>query len=74
MVNYQFEVIMKPKWKDEEIKKLFCLVEENNKKNKPIIESFREFAKMTNRNFLTVRNFYYMFVKLLQQNVEYQKN
>ena len=73
LVNYQFEVIMKPKWKDEEIKKLFYIVEENNKKNKPIIDSFREFAKLTNRNFLTVRNFYYMFVKLLQQNVEYQK-
>ncbi len=68
-----FEVIMKAKWKDEEIKSLFNLIEKNNKKNKSMLDSFREYASITKRNALSVRNFYYTYAKILKENVELQK-
>lgn len=59
---------MKAKWKNSEIKSFFELVEKNQKLNKPMLESFREFGKLTNRNELSVRNFYYTQAKLLSAN------
>ena len=64
---------MKAKWKDEEIKKLFSLVENNNSQNKSMIQSFKDFGRLTNRNALSVRNFYYAFAKLLNDDLSLQK-
>ena len=64
----EFEVNMKGKWKNEEIKKLFDCVEKGNKKNLSVLDSFRLFAKNSNRNALSVRNFYYAYVKELKAN------
>lgn len=63
-----FEVIMKEKWKNWEIKKLFELIETNQKVNKSMMESFREYAKLSNRNALSIRNFYYAQAKVLAEN------
>lgn len=71
--NYCFEVFMKAKWKDEEIKNLFKLVEKNQKNNLPIMQSFREFGKLTNRNPLSVRNFYYAETKILADSKNLQQ-
>lgn len=59
---------MKPKWNNEEIKKLFDIIDSDQNKNIPTLESFRKFAKLTNRNALSVRNFYYQYVKYLKAN------
>lgn len=64
---------MKAKWKNEEIKKLFDIVEKNQERNLPIIHSFKEFGILTNRNPLSVRNFYYAEAKLLAKNKNLQK-
>ena len=61
---------MKGKWKNEEIKKLFDCVEKGNKKNLSVLDSFRLFAKNSNRNALSVRNFYYAYVKELKSNTD----
>jgi hypothetical protein len=59
---------MKENWKNEEIKALFLCVQDGNKKHISTLDSFREFAKKTNRNALSVRNFYYQYVKYLKNN------
>ena len=59
---------MKAKWKDEEIVKLFSLIEENNKKNLSTMHSFKQFAKQSGKNTLTIRNFYYKFLKVLKSD------
>ena len=59
-------------WNKNNIKALFSFIEENNHKNIPIIKSFEIFAKKTNKNMLSVRNFYYAFVKLLKINKKLQ--
>ena len=59
---------MKNGWSDKEIKCLFDLVEKNNEQNMPVMKSFEIYAKKSNKNKLTVRNFYYSFVKLLKNN------
>ena len=64
---------MKPKWSEKEIKDLFDIVEKNNQKNLPMLSSFKEYAKLSNRNVFSVRNFYYTFLKTLQNNDELQK-
>ena len=66
-------VFMKPKWNDNEIKELFKIIENNESLNKPIMHSFREYAKISNRNALSVRNFYYAFLKILKNNKDLQK-
>ena len=64
---------MKAKWKDEEIKMLFETVELNNKRNIPLLNSFKEFGTKTHRNALSVRNFYYDYVKILNNNEDLQR-
>lgn len=64
---------MKAKWKDDEIKQLYTLVETNNQKNKSMLDSFKEFGKLTNRKTLSVRNFYYAFTKILKIDTSLQK-
>ena len=64
---------MKNKWKDEEIKTLFDIVEKNNKKNLSVLDSFREYANKTGRNALSVRNFYYTYLKELKNNDDLRK-
>lgn len=66
--NNFFEVTMKQNWTDEQIKALFDLIEKNSNENIPLIKSFDEFAKTCGKNKLTIRNFYYSFVKILKQN------
>ena len=63
---------MKPKWNNQQIKMLFDIVEKNNKIGKPTLESFDEYAKMSNKNILTIRNFYYSFLKILKNNLTLQ--
>lgn len=63
---------MKPKWNNNQIKTLFDIVEKNNKIGKPNLESFAEYAKIANKNILTVRNFYYSFLKILKNNQDLQ--
>lgn len=64
---------MKAKWKNDEIKSLFKIIENGQTKNLPIMQGFKEFGKLTNRNPLSVRNFYYAEVKLLKDNLALQK-
>ena len=59
---------MKAKWKDEEIKSLFKLIENQQLKNASMLECFKIYGKQTKRKPFSVRNFYYAQVKLLQQN------
>lgn len=59
---------MKAKWKDNEIKMLFDIVKNNNKKNIPTMYSFKEFSNITKRNIYSIRNFYYSYLKILRQN------
>lgn len=64
---------MKTKWKDEEIVKLFNIVSSNNKKNICTLQSFKQYANNTGRNALSVRNFYYTYLKILKDNPSLQK-
>jgi len=64
---------MKAKWKDDEIKMLFGIVKNNNKKNVSTLDSFREFSNITKRNIYSVRNFYYSYLKILGQNTRLAK-
>lgn len=61
---------MKPRWNNDEIKKLFVLVENNNKKNISALNSFKMYAKISKRNAYSIRNFYYDYVKVLKNNPE----
>lgn len=64
---------MKPKWNDKEIQSFLNFVEENNKKNKPLLHTFKEYAKISNRQPLSVRNFYYSCLKMIKNNKILQK-
>ena len=64
---------MKPKWNNQQIKTLFNIVEKNNKLGKPTLNSFDEYAKMSNKIIVTIRNFYYSFLKILKDNLSLQK-
>lgn len=64
---------MKPQWNDEEIKTLLKFVEENNKKNKPLLHTFKDYAKKSNRQALSVRNFYYSCLKMIKNDQNLQK-
>ena len=59
---------MKNGWSEKEIKTLFHIVEKNNLKNLPVLKSFEEFSKKSGKKALTIRNFYYNFVKILKTN------
>lgn len=64
---------MKAKWKDEEIIRLFSLVEENNKNNLSTMQSFKQFAEQNGKNPLSIRNFYYGYLKILRKDTALQK-
>lgn len=64
---------MKNTWTDNEIKKLFSLVEKYKQENKPIIDAFYEHAKNSSRQPLSVRNFYYSKVDEIKHNQKLQK-
>lgn len=65
---------MKPKWNNEQIKLLFEIVEKNNRLGKPNLDSFEEYAKISNKNVLTIRNFYYSFLKILRTDRKLQSD
>lgn len=45
------------RWKDDEIIKLFNVVEKNKKENKSLLTAFSEYAKMSGRKRNSVRNY-----------------
>lgn len=59
---------MKNGWNEKEIKTLFNIIEKNAEKNLPIMRSFEQFSKKSRKNKLTIRNFYYNFIKILKNN------
>ena len=63
---------MKPKWKNEEIKKLFKIVEKNNENGKTMLDSFKQYAVISKKQVYTIRNFYYNFLKELKLNNDLQ--
>lgn len=46
-------------WKNEEIKSLLNLVEQNRKNNKSTMDAFVKHSKNYKRNIFSIRNFYY---------------
>ena len=56
------------RWKDDEIIKLFNVVEKNKKENKSLLTAFSEYAKMSGRKRNSVRNYYYQELSELQNN------
>lgn len=56
------------KWKDEDVKKLFEIVEQNKSKNQSLLTAFTEYAKLTGRKRNSVRNYYYQELTELQNN------
>ncbi len=57
-------------WKDEEIKKLFSVVESGKEKSKSLIECFSEFAKISGRKKNSIRNYYYHELNRLQSDTK----
>ena len=55
-------------WNEEEIKKLFDIVEECKKKNRPTSHAFKEYASLSSRKPDSVRNYYYWQLALLEKN------
>lgn len=53
-------------WTRAEICKLFSVVEEYKKQNKPLLSAFRDFATRFARRPASVRNFYYQQLKVFQ--------
>lgn len=56
------------RWKDDEIIKLFNIVEKNKKENKSLLTAFSEYAKISGRKRNSVRNYYYQELSELQNN------
>lgn len=56
------------KWKEREVKELFCFVEQCKEKHMPLTTAFLEYAKKTNRMPNSVRNYYYLELSELQKN------
>ena len=56
------------RWKDEEIKQLFDIVEKNRKENKSLLSAFSEYAKLSGRKRNSIRNYYYQELSELQKN------
>lgn len=61
-------------WTKPEICKLFAVVEEYKKNNKPVLWAFKDFARCFARSTGSVRNFYYAQLKEFQENPNYAKN
>lgn len=57
-------------WNDFEIKTLFEMIERTKKKNQPINFAFKKYAIKTNRNALSVRNYYYKMLCFFQNNIK----
>ncbi|MBR2221278.1 MAG: hypothetical protein IKK20_01645 [Clostridia bacterium] len=55
-------------WTRAEICKLFSVVEEYKKQNKPLLSAFRDFAARFARRPASVRNFYYQQLKIFQDS------
>lgn len=71
VVNTRCGGIMKStycSWKDEEIKKLFCFVEDGKQKHLSLLSIFKNFATLTKRKPNSVRNYYYLELCELQNN------
>ena len=56
------------RWKDEEIKQLFDIVEKNRKENRSLLSAFSEYAKLSERKRNSIRNYYYQELSELQKN------
>ena len=67
------EFMMQSKWSNFEVKKLFQTVEKYKNENKSLLDAFKEFAKKSNRKPNSVRNYYYLEIRELSQNIERQK-
>ena len=67
------EFMMQSKWSNVEVKKLFQTVEKYKNENKSLLDAFKEFAKKSNRKPNSVRNYYYLEIRELSQNIERQK-
>ncbi|MGN0748711.1 MAG: hypothetical protein ACI4L1_03460 [Christensenellales bacterium] len=65
--------MMQSKWSNIEVKKLFQTVEKYKNENKSLLDAFKEFAKKSNRKPNSVRNYYYLEIRELSQNIERQK-
>ena len=57
-------------WQDEEVKTLFRFVEIKKSENLTLVEIFLQFAKCVGREQKSVRNYYYLEIKRLQNDVE----
>ena len=64
---------MKKKWENKQIKDLFDFVAIDLKNNVHTLESFRKYAKIINKNALSVRNFYYQQLKIFNDNKDLAK-
>lgn len=56
------------RWKDEEIKQLFDIVEKSRKENRSLLSAFSEYAKLSGRKRNSIRNYYYQELSELQKN------
>lgn len=61
------------KWKDEEVKKLFCHVEQCTQGGKTLSEAFASYALISGRKPNSVRNYYYAELSALEQDSAKQK-
>ena len=55
------------KWKDNEVKELFTLIENYRDKNASLLSAFSEYAKLSGRKRNSVRNYYYQELAELQK-------
>ena len=58
------------KWKNEEVKQLFQIVENFKKSNKSLLDAFSSFSKISGRKRNSVRNYYYLELGELEKNPE----
>lgn len=65
---------MKTKWNNEQIKEMFDFIATDLKQNLPLMQSFKKFAKKTEKNALSIRNLYYFQLKKLNENKNLAKN
>ncbi len=58
------------KWKDEEVKTLFDVIEKGREKNIPLIKLFNDYAVQTGRKPNSVRNYYYIELEALKEDIK----
>ena len=56
------------KWKDNEVKELFSLIENYKEQNASLLSAFSKYAKNSGRKRNSVRNYYYQELAELKQN------